>query len=89
MKKLAILILILTIPAMLFLVTWQNIRFTELSASISGIREQQEDLMEKNKRLIIGIAILRSPKRIEDIGFKDLKLHEASSSEVIKIVKRK
>ncbi|RKX83454.1 MAG: hypothetical protein DRP57_07910 [Spirochaetes bacterium] len=89
MKKLVILVLILSIPAMLFLVTWQNIRFTELSASISSIREEQEDLMEKNKRLIIGLAILRSPKRIEDIGLKDLKLHEASPSEVIKIVKRK
>ncbi|MCD6121449.1 MAG: cell division protein FtsL [Spirochaetales bacterium] len=89
MKKLVILVLILSIPAMLFLVTWQNIRFTELSASISSIREEQEDLMEKNKRLIIGLAILRSPKRIEDIGLKDLKLHEALPSEVIKIVKRK
>ena len=89
MRKLIILVIVLTIPALLFLVTWQNIRFTELSTSISSIRQQQEDLMEKNKRLIIGLAILRSPKRIEEIGLKDLKLHEALPSEVIKIVKRK
>ncbi len=88
MKKMIVLLLIVSIPVLLFLVTWQNIRFTELSSRIGSIKKQQEETLEKNKSIIVGLAILRSPKRIENIGIKNLGLHEAEPSEVVIITKK-
>jgi cell division protein FtsL len=56
--------LIFAIPAVLFANVWFSYRYYALNEHIADLEEQQQELIERNKRLITGITILRSPGRI-------------------------
>lgn len=68
MKQLAIKIVlalfILGLPLLVFANVWYSYRYYELERQISDLEDQQQQLIERNKRLITGISILRSPGRI-------------------------
>ncbi len=88
-KRLILFLMILSVPVILFLNTWQNFRYRSLYSEVLKLEKQQETWLENNKSLIVGIEIFKSPKRIERIAIKDLKLYLARPSEVLKIVGRK
>ena len=89
MKKLVLFFMVFSIPVILFFNTWQNFRYRTLYSEVRKLEKQQEQWLENNKSLIVGIEIFKSPKRIERIAIRDLKLHLAKSSEVLKIAGRK
>ncbi len=89
MKRMVLLLLTLSIPAMLFLSIHQVYRYQLLEREIEGMRNTQIELFESNKRMIANIAILSSPKRIAKIARETLRLEPDGSEEgVLRIVFR-
>ncbi len=88
-RKLILFLMVLSVPVILFFNTWQNFRYRSLYSEVLKLESRQEKWIEVNKSLIVGIEIFKSPKRIERIAVRDLKLHLATPSEVLKIVERK
>lgn len=74
MKKLILIILTLSVPAMFFLSVYQVYRYQQLEKEVALLREMQQELFEGNKRMIANIAILSSPKRIARLAEESLKL---------------
>jgi cell division protein FtsL len=76
---------ILTIPVFLGLTAWQSVRYTELEKNARRLEAIQEDWIEKNKRLIAGIAVLSSSARIEQVALNDLGLSKVQPEHVLQI----
>jgi cell division protein FtsL len=84
MKKI-LFILVFTIPVLLFLNAWQVYRHDQVKDTVSGLEEQQREWLERNKRMIAGIAVLRSPTRIEQLAKEELKLEKIDSGRLLRI----
>ena len=65
---------ILSIPLFLGIVAWQSVQYRELDKSTRRLEAAQENLIESNKKLIAGIALLSSSGRIEQVAIHDLGL---------------
>ena len=76
---------VLTIPLFLGIVAWQSVRYTELDRNVRRLEAAQEDWVEKNRRLIAGIAVLSSSSRIVQVAVQDLGLQKMSPESVLQI----
>jgi cell division protein FtsL len=65
---------IIVLPVALFLNVWQSFRYETLEREVGQLEEEQRDMIEENKRLIAGIAVLRSPARIQSLAESELEL---------------
>ncbi len=88
-KKIFLFFVVISIPVVLFFSTWQNFRYRILYSEVRELERVQEEWIEENKSLIVGIEIFKSPKRIDKIAVNELGLHRATASEVLKIVRRR
>jgi cell division protein FtsL len=75
---------VITIPLLLGLNAWQSNRYISLRQEIKRLEEAQEEWVESNKRLIAGIAVLSSPKRIEFIA-REMGLRKIRPENVLQI----
>ena len=76
---------ILTIPVFLGLIAWQSVQYKELERNVRRLEAVQEDLLEKNNRLIAGIAVLSTSSRIEQVAIHDLRLSKLRPENVLQI----
>ena len=53
---------------------WQAYRYTRLERDVVSLRGEHLASLEENKRLIVGVAGLRSPRRIRVIAEEELGL---------------
>ncbi len=74
-------LLVLALPLLVFTNVWYAFRYYELEQTIAETEEQQLELIERNKRLITGISILRSPGRIIDEA-RELGMEMAPRSQI-------
>lgn len=86
MKKKIALILICTVPALVYLNVWEVFRFEELKSSVRELEGEQEEWLEKNKRKITGIAVLNSPARIDMLAQEELQLEKTGAGDIIRIL---
>ena len=70
---------------LLFINVWQSFRFNEVVKSVISLEKEQRKLLEVNKRLIAGIAVLSSPGRVDDIARNNLGLVKAEPSDIIQV----
>jgi cell division protein FtsL len=75
----------LTIPLFLGLTAWQAVRYADLEREVKELENIQEEWIESNKRLIVGIAVLSSAERIEYIAEHELGLSKKQPEEVLQI----
>lgn len=73
-KRVLIIICVIAIPIALFFNVWQSYRYAELSAELDQLETAQREAFERNKRLIAGIAVLRSPGRVARLAEEQLGL---------------
>lgn len=85
MKKILTFLLVMLLPCFLFLEVWSSYVYDKLFDEIAVLEETQEELSEKNKRVISGIAIYNAPDRIEAIAKRDLDLEQIDNSRKIKV----
>ncbi len=74
MKRTAAIILILSIPVLLFFNAWQSYRFDVELGEVRKLEAKQRSLLESNKQELVGIEALGSPTRIDELaeGFGEL-----------------
>jgi cell division protein FtsL len=74
MKKLFLLLCLISIPCMIFITIWQSFSYEKLNREILLLEAGQENKIEQNKRAIASIAVLSSPARIAQIAKSKLGL---------------
>jgi cell division protein FtsL len=75
----------LSIPLFLGIIAWQSSRYAALEREVKQLEVSQEEWIENNKRLIAGVAVLSSPKRIEKIARDELGLSKVHPEDVLQI----
>lgn len=85
MKKILLLICVLTIPALLYLNVWQAFRYRTVETEIDLLTNTQQEWIEKNKNIIIGIEALGAPSRIYGLASEMESLDEGNSPGSIRI----
>ncbi len=86
MSKRALILIFLTLPVFLFVNVWQVYRYKNLENTIEQLEEEQQEWVEKNKRLIAGIAVLSSPERLAKLAENDLELEKLTPGRLIRIL---
>ena len=76
---------VLSIPFFLGIAIWQSIQYTKLDRNVRTLEAIQEDWVESNKKLIAGIAVLSSSRRIEQIAVHDLGLSKMRPEDVLQV----
>jgi cell division protein FtsL len=77
--------IVFSIPLFLGITAWQSARYAALERETRRLEAVQEDLVESNKRLIAGIAVLASSERINHIAVHDLGLSRIRPEDVLQI----
>ncbi|MFO8043645.1 MAG: cell division protein FtsL [Alkalispirochaeta sp.] len=77
--------LILIVPMLFVVNVWQSHRFVSLQQDLETIQNTHLQLLEENKRLVVGIAGLRSPTRVRTIAEEDLGLSPVSADRIQRI----
>jgi len=70
---------------MLFLNVWQSFRYNRIVNEVTALEREQKRLLELNKRLIAGTAVLSSPGRIDEIAKDELGLEKQDPTNIIRI----
>ncbi|MCL2472704.1 MAG: cell division protein FtsL [Treponema sp.] len=76
---------VFSIPVFLGVVVWQSVRYAELEKNVRRLEAVQEDWLESNKKLIAGIAVLSSSRRIEQVAVHDLRLSKIQPENVLQV----
>ena len=85
MKRLAALILTVSIPYLFFLTVKQSQVYNALEREVNAYNDEQNRLIAENKRKISAISILSKPQRIEKNAVEELNMQKADSSQIIRI----
>ena len=83
MKRWYLLLLAIILPVAVFLNVWQVFRYKQLENEIVALEDRQQELIEKNKRIIAGISVLQSPQRLEELATEELDLRKIEPGELI------
>lgn len=78
-------ILAILIPVMFIAYGLQAKRYSDLSREIAELERKQEELIEKNKKLVSDISLLSSTDRIEKIATEELGMHKAETEDIIRV----
>ena len=76
---------VLSIPFFLGVTAWQAFRYAELDKNVRNLEAAQEKKVEINKKLIAGIAVLSSSRRIEQVAVHDMGLLKMSPEDVLQV----
>ena len=77
--------LIVVTPFLFVANVWQSYRFSQVEGRLERIHRDHLRLLEENKRLIVGIAGLRSPSRVRELAENDLGLEAAPADRIERI----
>jgi cell division protein FtsL len=72
MKRFVLFASLLLIPAGLFLAAWQSFSYYQLQRQVDELEQQQQGLVDDNRRLIAEYAFSTSPGTIEKRAAKEL-----------------
>ncbi|SIQ04641.1 hypothetical protein SAMN05920897_10313 [Alkalispirochaeta americana] len=73
------------ISTLFFANVWQSYRFTQLERDVLATQRDHRLLLEENKRLVVGIAGLRSPRRIRALAETELALEPLSANRIQRV----
>ncbi|MDR0402977.1 MAG: cell division protein FtsL [Treponema sp.] len=85
MKKIIFYLMVLSIPLLLGVVSWQSARYGDLERELARLEKSQQEWIENNKRLVAGVSLLSSPDRIEHIARDELGMEKKQPEEVLLI----
>ena len=76
MRRTFRLLLIITIPAFVFVNIYQTYVYQSVGQSVALLESHEKSWLEQNKRVVAGIAVLSSPARIDQIATSKLGLKQ-------------
>ncbi len=68
MRKFLVLLIIATIPGLIFITVRQVYKYNQVDAEVNSLITSQRELFEKNKRMVANLSILSSPGRIDKLA---------------------
>lgn len=74
-----------TLPLFLMAVVVQMIQYQDLRREVSSMERQQYEWVEKNKKILAGVTVLRSPQRIETLARADRGLEAVGADRTVKV----
>jgi cell division protein FtsL len=84
-RRLLRILAVVSIPVLLMLQVWQAYRFQRARDTVARLEEEQREELEKNRRLLAGIAVYSAPARIARIAAERLGLRRPEPEEVIHV----
>jgi hypothetical protein len=84
-KRRVILLIIFVIPVLLYLNVWQAFRYRVVETEIGLLEEQQQEWIEKNKKIIVGIEVLGAPSRVDTLAAEIEGLHRNNLPTAIRV----
>ncbi len=85
MRRHVIVLLILLVPVLLFANVFQAFRHGQLERRIAQLEREQIALIEENKRAILAISVLTSPRRIGELAENTLGLVRINPGAIMRI----
>lgn len=85
MKRTLRLLVIMTIPAFVFVNIYQTYRYQTVGQSVALLERHEKSWLEQNKRIIAGIAVLSSPARIDQIAAGKLGLKQRTLEPTLRV----
>lgn len=85
-RKIVLVIAACTIPVFFFLQVLTAYQYQSLDHEVTQLEKDQKDWFEKNKKIVAGISVLRTPERIEKIATDELGLEKIESDQVKRLV---
>jgi len=82
MRKIILLILVATVPGLIFLTVRQVFNYNQVDKEVHSLIMDQRELFEQNKRMVANLSILSSPGRIDDLAENVLDLEKISIDRV-------
>jgi ABC-type phosphate transport system auxiliary subunit len=86
MKRTALAVICLVIPALLCLNAWQGYRYNELSNAVAALEKQQQDLLEANRDVIAQIAYEQSAARVVQKADRSFTLGPVDQSHITRVL---
>ncbi len=77
------LLLVFTIPVLLFLNLYQVFSYDQMESEIEQLEKVQKEQFEENKRIIIGIEYLSSPSRIDELASEKLDMKKSDNNKTL------
>lgn len=84
-KRFAIVVFVLFLLSFFYLNTWQGYRYERLTSQVRVLEREQKDWLERNKKIIAGLAVLSSPSRVAELAESDLGLRRIGPQEQTKL----
>lgn len=88
-KRILLYLMAISLPLLLGLQAVQERRYAVVEAELRSLERSQVDWIESNKRLIAGMAVLRSSSRIERIARDELGMKKIAPEAVLQVQVRK
>ena len=85
-KRFAIMLFVVFLLSFFFLNTWQGYRYERLKDQVALLEREQKDWLERNKRLIAGLAVLSSPARVAELAESELGLRKIGPGERTRLI---
>jgi hypothetical protein len=74
-----------TLPLFLLAVVVQAIQFQDIKRNVEVKEREQYEWVEKNKKVLAGVTVLRSPQRIETLAKDDPGLQAVGADRTVKV----
>jgi len=84
MKRLLVVFMLISVPALFFLNIWQGFRFWEAERYMVRMQDEQQQLFEENKLMIVNIAVASSPSRIGELA-RELGLEKIGQQDILRV----
>ena len=85
MRRSIVVLLILLVPVLLFANVFQAFRYGRLEQQVEQLEREQLALIEENKRAILAITVLTSPRRVGELAEDVLDLERISTEEITRL----
>ena len=84
--RIVIFMILVSVPALVFLNLWQVFNYGALQAQVNALEKEQRDWLELNKRMVANLAIYSSPARLEKLAREELDLIKNNGEKNIRIL---
>jgi len=85
MRRPLIVLLVLLVPVLLFANVLQAFRYGTLERRVRELEREQIALIEENKKAILAISVLTSPRRIGELAENELGLERIAPESVTRL----
>jgi hypothetical protein len=74
-----------TLPLFLMAVVVQTIQYQDVKREVAAQEREQDVWVEKNRKILAGVTVLRSPQRIEALAEDDKGLEAVGADRTVKV----